>query len=664
MRKTLLTLTVLGATLLAPLALQTALAQTAPTASAAVTARVIVQFKAASGRAQALSVDAASEGAKFPQRAAALSQRIGLALTDGRAIGDGAQVVFAKGISSADLATRLARDTEVEFAEPDLRRHIGAVPNDPLYPNARPSPYPTVGQWYLRAPTVSVPGAIDAASAWLVNRGSSSVVVAVLDTGVRFDHPDLVGKLYPGYDFIADSATSNDGDGVDGDASDPGDWLMQSDVDNNPAFNGVDSFGNHICVAEGSSWHGTEVAGMIGAATGNATGIASVAPNVMVLPVRVLGRCGGFDSDIQAAMLWAAGLSAIPVSNPHPAKVLNLSLGASGACSANYRNVFSRLATAGVTVVVSAGNSNGLATDSPANCPGAIAVAGIRHIGTKVGYSNLGSDIAISAPAGNCVNASGACEYTLVTTANAGTTVPGGNTYSTAYSATLGTSFSAPMVAATAAMMLSVDPSLTPALVRSHLRASARAFPTTGAVAGTFACQAPSATEQAECYCTTSTCGAGMLDVGAALLRVAPAQAPYVPIGASTANPAVGQAVTLDATDASVAAGGAGSYQWSIVGGGLGNFVGATNGPTATVVPSANGYLTVQLTINDTNNAATASAQTTMLVGAPVGASPNPPLDNSGGGALGAGWLALLLTAVLALRASPRQRAAGSRPKR
>jgi serine protease len=552
--------------------------------------------------------------------------------------------VFAKGISSADLATRLARDTEVEFAEPDLRRRISALPNDPRYAGAQPSPYPTVGQWYLRTPTANFPGSIDATSAWQVSKGSSTVVVAVLDSGVRYDHPDLVGKLYPGYDFISDKLTANDGDGVDGDASDPGDWLTQADIDS----------GNFDpCTSAdigGSLWHGTEVAGIVGAATNNGVGMASVAPNVMVLPVRVLGKCGGFDSDIQAAMRWAAGLSTNPVPNPHPAKVLNLSLGAAGLCTVRYQQIFDELAQNGVVVVVSAGNSYGLATDSPANCTGAIAVAGIQRIGTKVGYSNIGPDIALSAPAGNCTSSSPSCDYSLITTNNTGATSPGSNSYSNGSRYSLGTSFSAPMVAATAAMMLSVDSSLTPAQVKSKLQDSSRPFPVNTAVP---LCRAPNSTTQNECECTTTTCGAGMLDVGATLRLVAPSRSPYVPIGASTANPVVGESVTLDASDATVA-GGSGTYLWKIVSG-SGELIGAINGPVAILVPRANGYLTVSMLANDGVNNTRTSAQTTMLVGPPVGASANPPLDSGGGGALGASWLALLGVAVLALRASPRR---------
>src|SRR5690606_7790730 len=134
--------------------------------------------------------------------------------------------------------------------------------------------------------------------------------------------------------------------------------------------------------------------------------------------VRVLGKCGGYDSDIIAAMRWAAGLN-LPGAplNPTPAKILNLSLGGSGKCTSSYQQVIGDLETAGVLVVAAAGNDHG-PVDSPANCPGVLAVAGLRHIGTKVGYSSLGREVGISAPAGNCVNLGPPCLFSLATTSN------------------------------------------------------------------------------------------------------------------------------------------------------------------------------------------------------------------------------------------------------
>jgi serine protease len=248
--------------------------------------------------------------------------------------------------------------------------------------------------------------------------------------------------------------------------------------------------------------------------------MAGTGGRVMVLPVRVLGRCGGYDSDIIAGMRWAAGVSRDPVLNPHPARVINVSLGSQGSCDFSYQDLMAELTAAKVTVVAAAGNDIGLAVGVPANCPGVIAVTGLRHDGTKAGYSSLGPEATISAPAGNCVNTHGLCMYPLLTTTNTGATDPAANTYSDAYNASLGTSFASPIVAGTVALMLSVDSTLTPARIRSILRSTARAFPTSGGEAGLATCQAPSSLEQDYCYCTTSTCGAGMLNAAAAVTLV------------------------------------------------------------------------------------------------------------------------------------------------
>lgn len=613
MRRALLPLAAIIA-VLAFLALQPLRVEAGTNGTAAaqeVMGRVIVKYREHAPTMRALSAGPAAE--RRAQLAAALSRRWGLSLSDGHPIGERAQLVIGHGISSGALAARLAADGEVEYAEPDQRRSIRAVPDDPLYADNQITATPAVGQWYLRPPTSTIVSAVNAQGAWSTTRGTSAVVVAVLDTGVRFDHPDLIGKLLPGYDFVSDTQTANDGDGRDPNPSDPGDWVTQSEV-NTAAFSD--------CSASGSSWHGTQVSGIVGAVTQNAYGMASVAPNVMVLPVRVLGKCGGYDSDIQAAMLWAAGLSDTPVRNPYPAKVLNLSLGGQGMCTAGYRDVLKRITDAGVTVVVSAGNDAGLAVDSPANCEGALAVAGLRHVGTKVGFSSVGPEVAISAPAGNCFNMTGACLYPLLTTDNLGSTSPSTNNFSDSARASYGTSFSAPLVAGTAALMLSVNPQLSPAQIKGAIQASARAFPTSGAGANVPTCRAPNDKEQLECYCTLDTCGAGMLDTGGAVLAVASATAPVVPLSASTAHPSIGEVITLDASEATAKGGRTiASYAWSIVSGeGLAQFTGATDAPAATVQALASGWVTVMVTVTDSAGESASSRTMLAISGAPTAA--------------------------------------------
>lgn len=494
-------------------------------------ARVIVKYRADSGLRRALGERSLAGKPLAPQHAAVLSARTRLPLSDGRVLGAHTQQIRGSGISSSELVRQLLAMPDVEWATKDERRFAHAAPNDPYFGPGQAVVTPTVGQWYLRGPDSTFVSAINAVLAWDTTSGSASVTVAVLDTGVRKDHPDLAGKLYAGYDFVSDTLNSNDGGGRDPDASDPGDYSVAGQC-------GVGS------LAETSSWHGTQVAGIVGAASNNGIGIAGTGRDVMVLPVRVLGTCGGADSDIIAAMRWAAALTSdvgggTSVSNTHPAKVINLSLGSSTTCSQAYIDVLQELTAAGVTVVVSAGNGDGLATDTPANCPGALAVAGVRHTGTKVGFSSIGPEVAIAAPAGNCVNSSGACLYPIMTTSNAGTTTPAGNIYTDSYHTSLGTSFSAPQVSATVGLMLSINSALSPADIRSVLQASARAFPTTGAASSVAQCHAPNTRAQGECYCTTTTCGAGMLDaaaaVAAALARVASAPAPVASAPAPSA---------------------------------------------------------------------------------------------------------------------------------
>jgi serine protease len=504
-------------------------------------ARVIVAFRPGSGllRERALALVRESPEAlakRQSEQARALGGRLGLALRAGAAVAERTQVVLADGVESMQLAARIARQPDIEYAVPDRRRRIAALPNDPLYLTGSPSAGPAVGQWYLHAPDASIPAAMNAVGAWDFSTGDASVVVAVLDTGVRFEHEDLLragagGNLLPGYDLIGDAQIANDGDGRDADASDPGDWVTAAEA-NDPSGRFYQCTqqdpSTHRYVAENSSWHGTQTASLIAALTDNGLGMASVARTVRVLPVRVLGKCGGFDSDIIAGMRWAAGLAVPGVPpNANVARVLNLSLGGDGTCSAAYRDAIAAVNAAGAVVVASAGNSTGHAVGTPANCPGVIAVGGLRHAGTKVGFSDLGSEISISAPAGNCINTAAGtpCLYPILTTSNAGTTVPvadvdGGSIYTDSFNPSLGTSFSAPLVSGTVALMLSAQPSLTPTAVEAILRTTARPFPT--AAPGVPQCLAPQPTaatqvDQAECGCTTATCGAGMLDAGAAV---------------------------------------------------------------------------------------------------------------------------------------------------
>jgi serine protease len=597
-------------------------------------------------------------------RSAALARRTGLALVLRREISDSilANTIELRDASAAEVLDRIRADPAVEYVSVDRRRFAHATnPNDTLFGN----------QWYLKDTEVS---AVNAIGAWDREVGATGVVIAVLDTGVLYDHPDLGradrgGKLLPGYDFVTALHMTNDGDGRDANPSDPGDWVDSSDKTNTVFSN---------CDTTGSSWHGTRVAGMIGALTNNSAGVAGIDWNSFILPVRVLGKCGGIDSDILAGMRWAAGLHVAGVpDNPTPARILNLSLGSDGACEDSYRDVIGEITARKVLAVISAGNE-GTVVSSPANCPGVAAVAAIRHAGSKVGFSSLGPEVTIAAPGGNCVNVNGGpCLFSLDTTSNSGTTVPAVNNFTDQINSNLGTSFSAPIVSGITALMLSRNANLSTTQMLARLREGARPFPDTVADAPTIlTCHVPvndQDFQSEQCLCTTDTCGAGMANAAGS---VAAAERPIAAVALPTAV-ASGQNVTLNATGSAAACGRTlASFAWTVV-------APTTNPPaivgsntsSATVIAPTSGSVTVRVTVTDdqgrtdvadvtvaTNNAtslAPASAGTAPCA-APVTSGPTPttppastpdptpdPPRKSGGGGGGGGSIGLVTLTLL-----------------
>jgi serine protease len=406
----------------------------------------------------------------------ALSTAAGETLTYKRAMSGNAHVLSLSTRKSSAaveaIARKLAALPDVEYAEPDYVMRPTLVPNDPSYG----------AQWHYFGPQ-----GINAPAAWDITTGLSSVRVAVIDTGIT-DHPDLAGRWVGGYDFIADVPTANDGNGRDSDPHDPGDWVTAN-------MCGIGE------PAENSSWHGTHVAGTIGAASNNGLGVAGINWVSPIVPVRVLGRCGGFTSDIVDGMRWAAGLtvSGVP-ANANPAKVLNLSLGGGGSCSATYQNAINAINAAGAIIVVSAGNSNANAANfTPASCNGVVTVASTDRDGNRAFYSNFGTAVEISAPGGetNTNSPSPAPQNGVLSTLNNGLTTPG----TASYVYYQGTSMAAPHIAGVLSLMVSLDPTLNFAQSIQLLQISARAFP-------------------AGSSCTTSTCGSGIVDAAAALNAV------------------------------------------------------------------------------------------------------------------------------------------------
>ncbi|WP_211829679.1 S8 family serine peptidase [Kistimonas asteriae] len=394
-----------------------------------------------------------------------------------RAIATGANVMqLEKRRTVQDMDTicqSLAQQPGILYAEPDHIMHHHTTPNDPLYNH----------QWHYFEPV----GGINLPAAWDKTTGDPHVNVAVIDTGV-LSHRDLKDNLLPGYDFIKDIEAAADDSGRDPDASDPGDFTPAG-------FCGFDQYGlpspQHNAP---SSWHGTHVAGTIAATGNNNEGVTGVSWHSRILPIRVLGRCGGYTSDITDGMLWAAG---IPVpgmpENPHPAKVLNLSLGGEGTCTRAYRDAIKQIREKGATIVVAAGNENRDARHScPANCEGVITVAATNRDGARAYYSNFGTDVDIAAPGGELEYP----ENGILSTYNSGTRNPGTDTYASLE----GTSMATPHVSGVVAQMYSVNNTLTPDQVESILKTTAREFPT-----GVYNA------------CTTGYCGAGIIDAGKAV---------------------------------------------------------------------------------------------------------------------------------------------------
>jgi serine protease len=570
-------------------------------------ARVIVKYRSSS----AVPQQTANSRAKI------LSSRTGESVSTARTIAPRMDVVQASNISSARLAARLAAQSDVEYAVPDRFKKIKSAPNDPLYST----------QWNLLSAQAS---AINAEGAWALTTGSSSVVVAVIDTGIRPEHPDLKNKLFYtsggtvyGYDFVSGTTFSNDGDARDSDPTDPGDYVTSAEA-------ATQTFKDASCTATNSSWHGTQVASIIAAETNNSTGMAGIAQASMILPVRVLGKCGGYDSDIIAGMRWAAGLtvSGVP-TNAHPARILNLSLGGAATCSAAYQEAISEINSAGALVVVAAGNEGG-AVDEPANCSGVLGVAGIRHAGSKVGYSSYGPEVGISAPAGNCVNTTGSCLYPIITARNSGTTTAVSSTYSDTSDYSVGTSFAAPQAAGVAALMLAGNSTLTPSKLISLIKASATAFPTDPTLKS---CNIAT-DSNGQCNCTTTTCGAGMLNALAAVTLALKPSASIAVVSSATA----GTSLTLDGSGSGASGSRTiASYKWSITSGsGIVSSFTSTEQAKAVLLPSEAGTITVSLTVTDSEGLTDTTSTSFTVAAAPVVTPPATTTTTSSGGGGGA----------------------------
>jgi len=399
---------------------------------------------------------------------------------------------FATPLSSTEAGAILAeirKLPEVELASEDFRSTRTLTPNDPDFSR----------QWNL-ASSGTYRGAINTPLAWNLTTGSATTVVAVIDTGITA-HPELQARLLPGYDFISDPLSSNDGNGRDADPSDPGDWTANNEC--GPGIPGTDS-----------SWHGTHVAGILAATGNNGSGVAGVDWQARILPVRVLGKCGGTVSDIIDGLLWAVGLNVpgVPV-NQHPARVVNMSLGgwSPGGCTYAYEEALNRVRATGAFIVAAAGNNDDEAANYvPAACDGVMTVGAVDHDGYRSSFSNysLVYNVSVSAPGGD-ISYYGTEGAGIYSTLNSGTKWPVASTYGYKQ----GTSMAAPHVAGIAALALAKDPEISPELLYFSIYLSSHDFPADSLCSST-----------AETYLL---CGAGIADAHQTLRTVVALQ-PYL----------------------------------------------------------------------------------------------------------------------------------------
>lgn len=343
----------------------------------------------------------------------------------------------------AAVAARLAARPDVLWAEPDWV----------LTPLASAPDAHFAQQWNLAV--------VGARGAWDLERGSSSVVIGVIDTG-ETDHPDLVGQWAVGHDFIASAAVGGDGNGRDTDPRDEGDHLLASGL---------------------STWHGTHVASIM-VARQDADGISGLAPGCRVMALRAVGRGGGLVSDAADALLFAAGLTSTGDGRrlATPLRVVNMSVGVAED-SAVLADACQRAADAGVLLVGAVGNSKSPSVLYPARYPSVMAVAAVDRSLQSASYSNFGSEVEIAAPGGasGLDRAGTGWSEAVLGAVRDQTLEPAVH----GHARLAGTSQAAPHVAAAAALLFSADPSMTAAEARALLRETARDLAPSGEDIGT-----------------------------------------------------------------------------------------------------------------------------------------------------------------------------------
>jgi serine protease len=396
----------------------------------------------------------------------------------------GANLYRAAGLSenqTLQLARQVSQRADVEYAVPNYLKYPSIIPDDTNYSL----------QWHY--PAIRMPEVWDTVT-------GTDVVVAVVDTGIYYvegvaaaSHPDLFGKMLPGFDFVSDARSAADNDGLDA----------------NPFDNNFDS--------SSGGGHGTHVAGTIAAATNNGRDVAGINWAAKILPVRVLGLSGGSTLDIMQGALWAAGgtVPGVP-NNPNPAKVINMSLGGKSVCTPYEQAIFNQIFSLGAIVVVAAGNANDDANRySPASCTGVITVGATDAKGDRAPYSNYGPRVDLMAPGGDMgadTDANGVPDGVL----SLGFDPQAGEFI---IKLSQGTSMAAPHIAGVISLMKGLNPTLTAADALAILRATANPL-------------TPASCQRA----TGRDCGAGLINAFAAVQAV----------GKPTIPASAGQAVSFN----------------------------------------------------------------------------------------------------------------------
>ena len=628
-------------------------------------------------------------------RVQALTVRAGVGMKTLRAMGGGATLMALDNpvrLSEAKgIAARLATDPMVEYAEPDVMMKVQLTPTDVDFDRR---------QWNLFAPTADYTGAVMSAvmpppapktakaagasnlpTAWDMTTGASSVVVAVIDTGI-VNHPDLNGsallppapafntyvaggRFLPGYDFVSANAgapvlpagfvENNDGDpGRDDDPSDPGNAVTGGEKAQFP-----DECDDGIPGNTPSNWHGSHTAGIIAATANNtlAATVGSVAGigfgGVRILPVRALGKCGGSLSDIFDAINWSIGQPVMGVAQTNPVanrpQVISLNFGGilGEACPSTLQGIINFAVANNIVVVAPTGNDGDFELRSPANCVGVIAVTAHAINGENSSYSNIGpagagAQPTISAAGGGTPAALGATPggdgiddpnwngFYIWSTGLCGTTDPssaGGCTPAIqagpAVVPRIGTSAAAAQVAGVAALVKSKAPSATALQVSSAITTSARPFPDLSSCA-------PGRVWGAQNGIQPARCGIGMLDATRALQAAGP---PIVVTAPSAVTVGAGQAATF-----TIDAIGVVSYQWTRAGAAIAGATAASY--TTPALAAADNNVAYAVVMTNTFGSTTSPAAVVTVSG---GGSNSP---SSGGGALPF-WQLVLLSALL-----------------